>query len=90
MYHASHLFTAEVVVAPPTVYLSHVRERLNPQIGVAAQNCYKVEKGAFTGEIWYAACFVTSCIFSLYSLLICPASSSLPYGMICFVYDLLS
>jgi len=40
----------EVVVAPSPVYLSYVRERLNPQIGVAAQNSYKVEKGAFTGE----------------------------------------
>jgi len=41
----------EVVVGPPAVYLSYVRERLNKQIGVAAQNCYKVEKGAFTGDI---------------------------------------
>lgn len=40
----------EVVVSPPAVYLSYVRERLNAQIGVAAQNCCKVEKGAFTGE----------------------------------------
>jgi len=41
----------EVVVSPPAIYLSYVREKLNAQIGVAAQNCYKVEKGAFTGEI---------------------------------------
>jgi triosephosphate isomerase len=41
----------EVVVSPPALYLSYVREKLNAQIGVAAQNCYKVEKGAFTGEI---------------------------------------
>jgi len=41
----------EVVVGPPAVYLSYVREKLNKQIGVAAQNCYKVEKGAFTGDI---------------------------------------
>lgn len=41
----------EVVVAPPTIYLAHVREKLNKQIGVAAQNAYKAEKGAFTGEI---------------------------------------
>jgi triosephosphate isomerase len=40
----------EVVVSPPAIYLSYVRERVNAQIGVAAQNCYKVEKGAFTGE----------------------------------------
>jgi len=41
----------EVVVAPPSVYMSYVRDKLNKQIGVAAQNCYKVEKGAFTGDI---------------------------------------
>jgi len=40
----------EVVVAPPAVYLSYVREKLDKHIGVAAQNSYKVEKGAFTGE----------------------------------------
>ncbi|NP_001171739.1 triosephosphate isomerase 1 [Saccoglossus kowalevskii] len=41
----------EVVVAPSPIYLPYVRGKLNSQIGVAAQNCYKVEKGAFTGEI---------------------------------------
>lgn len=41
----------DVVVSPPTVYLEYVRSKLNKQIGVAAQNCYKVEKGAFTGDI---------------------------------------
>ena len=44
---------SEVVVSPPSVYLSYVREKLPVSIGVAAQNCYKVEKGAFTGEIRY-------------------------------------
>lgn len=42
---------SEVVVSPPSCYLSYVRERLPDTIGVSAQNCYKVEKGAFTGEI---------------------------------------
>ena len=42
---------AEVVVAPPSIYIQYVRDKLNQQLGVAAQNCYKVEKGAFTGEI---------------------------------------
>ena len=42
---------AEVVVAPPSIYVQYVRDKLNQQLGVAAQNCYKVEKGAFTGEI---------------------------------------
>jgi len=41
----------EVVVSPSTCYLDYVRQHLNPAIGVAAQNCYKVEKGAFTGDI---------------------------------------
>ena len=38
-------------MAPPAIYMSYVCEKLNPQIAVAAQNCYKVEKGAFTGDI---------------------------------------
>ena len=42
---------AEVVVAPPSIYVQYVRDKLNQQLGVAAQNCYKVEMGAFTGEI---------------------------------------
>ncbi|XP_022090364.1 triosephosphate isomerase-like [Acanthaster planci] len=41
----------DVVVAPPAVYLSYVQERLPAKISTAAQNCYKVDKGAFTGEI---------------------------------------
>ncbi|XP_013407822.1 triosephosphate isomerase B-like [Lingula anatina] len=43
--------STEVVVAPPAVYLDYVRSNLDKKIGVAAQNCYKVEKGAFTGDI---------------------------------------
>merc|ERR1712136_200608 len=42
---------AEIVVAPPALYLSHVRSRLSTRINVAGQNCYKVAKGAFTGDI---------------------------------------
>jgi len=41
----------EVVVSPPTCYLDYVRQHLAFGIGVAAQNCYKAEKGAFTGDI---------------------------------------
>ncbi|XP_058474547.1 triosephosphate isomerase [Solea solea] len=41
----------EVVCAAPSIYLDFARSGLDPRIGVAAQNCYKVEKGAFTGEI---------------------------------------
>jgi len=50
--HASIDFSkTEVCVAPPAVYLESVRNLLNQNFHVAAQNCYKVEKGAFTGEI---------------------------------------
>ena len=45
------IYPSEVVVAPPSAYLAHVRQKLPNSIGVAAQNCYKCNKGAFTGEI---------------------------------------
>ncbi|XP_063041542.1 triosephosphate isomerase A [Engraulis encrasicolus] len=41
----------EVVCGAPTIYLDFARSNLDARIGVAAQNCYKVAKGAFTGEI---------------------------------------
>ena len=42
----------EVVVSCPSCYLMYVREKLpSDKFGVAAQNCYKAAKGAFTGEI---------------------------------------
>lgn len=41
----------EVVVSPPSIYLDYVRQRVKAEIGVSAQNCYKVASGAFTGEI---------------------------------------
>jgi len=34
----------------PASYMDYVRSKLPAAIGVAAQNCYKAEKGAFTGE----------------------------------------
>lgn len=43
--------STEVVVGAPSCYLSFARQKVPPQFGVAAQNCYKVAKGAFTGEI---------------------------------------
>jgi len=43
--------SVDVVVAPPAAYLAYAREKLSPNILVSAQNCYKVPKGAFTGEI---------------------------------------
>ncbi|KAI6184148.1 Triosephosphate isomerase [Aphelenchoides bicaudatus] len=41
----------EVVVAPPAPYLAYAKQNLADYVHVAAQNCYKVAKGAFTGEI---------------------------------------
>lgn len=41
----------EVVCGAPSIYLDFARSNLNAKFGVAAQNCYKVPKGAFTGEI---------------------------------------
>nr|AGJ83762.1 triose phosphate isomerase [Fasciola hepatica]7QON_AAA Chain AAA, Triosephosphate isomerase [Fasciola hepatica]7QON_BBB Chain BBB, Triosephosphate isomerase [Fasciola hepatica]7QON_CCC Chain CCC, Triosephosphate isomerase [Fasciola hepatica]7QON_DDD Chain DDD, Triosephosphate isomerase [Fasciola hepatica] len=41
----------EILVAVPFVYLKDVREHLDKRFHVAAQNCYKVASGAFTGEI---------------------------------------
>ncbi|XP_027003965.1 triosephosphate isomerase B [Tachysurus fulvidraco] len=41
----------DVVCGAPSIYLDFARSKLDPKIGVAAQNCYKVAKGAFTGEI---------------------------------------
>lgn len=45
------LCLAEVVCGAPSIYLDFARQKLDAKIGVAAQNCYKVPKGAFTGEI---------------------------------------
>ncbi|KAG8183512.1 hypothetical protein JTE90_003862 [Oedothorax gibbosus] len=42
---------AEVVVGCPTIYIDYVVSKAPKNIGVAAQNCYKVPSGAFTGEI---------------------------------------
>lgn len=50
---AAALFFSEVVCAPPSIYLDFARSSLDPKIAVAAQNCFKVAKGAFTGEIRY-------------------------------------
>ncbi|KAK4337432.1 hypothetical protein RND71_043636 [Anisodus tanguticus] len=41
----------DVVVGVPSIYLDYVKNNLPKNIALAAQNCYKVEKGAFTGEI---------------------------------------
>lgn len=43
-----------MVCGSPSIYLDFVRSKLDAKFGVAAQNCYKTAKGAFTGEIRYA------------------------------------
>ena len=41
----------EVVVGVPGCYLQYVSDKLaGSAVSVAAQNCYKAAKGAFTGE----------------------------------------
>ncbi|KAJ4372755.1 triosephosphate isomerase [Didymella sp. IMI 355093] len=42
---------AEVVIAPPALYLLLTREHLRKGLEVAAQNVYDKPNGAFTGEI---------------------------------------
>jgi len=44
----------EVVIGVPSIYLDYVKSKLSPNcknVSISAQNCYKVAKGAFTGEI---------------------------------------
>lgn len=41
----------DVIVAPPAPYLHYVKQKLGHNMLTAAQNCYKVPKGAFTGEL---------------------------------------
>jgi len=40
----------EVVIGVPSAYMMYTRDKVDKSVGVAAQNCYKAEKGAFTGE----------------------------------------
>lgn len=41
----------DVVVAPPTIFLDYMHSRITSKVNVSAQNCYKYEKGAYTGEV---------------------------------------
>lgn len=40
-----------MLIGVPSLFLDYVKEKAPCNIYVSAQNCYKVEKGAFTGEI---------------------------------------
>lgn len=52
----------EVVVGVPAVYLDYVKSNAPTGVEVAAQNCYKAEKGAFTGIVNNSGTF---CHFTL-------------------------
>lgn len=41
----------EIYIGCPAPYIAFAREALPPTIALAGQNCYKVAKGAFTGEV---------------------------------------
>ncbi len=43
--------STEIIVAPPSVYLSDFASNKNKNIYLAAQNCSNNENGAYTGEI---------------------------------------
>lgn len=45
---------AEVVIAPPAVYLPLVKDTLRKDFFVSAQNSWVGKGGAFTGETRYA------------------------------------
>jgi len=43
--------SAEVILAPPSLYLIPLLETVRKEIKVSAQNCYNKNSGAYTGEI---------------------------------------
>jgi triosephosphate isomerase (TIM) len=43
--------TADVVVAPPFIYIDQVKDSLTDRIEVSAQNVWIGKGGAYTGEI---------------------------------------
>lgn len=40
----------QVIVGVPSIYLETTKNNLPSNVEAAAQNCYKVAKGAFTGK----------------------------------------
>jgi triosephosphate isomerase (TIM) len=44
-------FNSEVIIFPPSLYLSEFSFRSDKNISIGAQNCYYEKQGAFTGEI---------------------------------------
>jgi len=43
--------TCQTYLCPPSIYLSTVQSKAAAHFDVAAQNCWKLEKGAYTGEV---------------------------------------
>jgi triosephosphate isomerase (TIM) len=43
--------SVDIIVAPPSIYLSEFVGKKNKHICLAAQNCFDSENGAYTGEI---------------------------------------
>jgi len=41
----------DVVVAPPSLYVSYVKDNLKSNVQVSLQNCHGASSGAFTGEV---------------------------------------
>jgi len=41
----------DIVVSPPACYLEYTKQLASSKIHTAGQNCYKVAKGAFTGDL---------------------------------------
>jgi triosephosphate isomerase len=46
---------AEVIIAPPALYVIPILDLLRKDVKVAAQNCHSKTSGAFTGEIRWAS-----------------------------------
>ena len=41
----------DIVVAPPSLYVSYVKSNISSNVQVALQNCHNASSGAFTGEV---------------------------------------
>ncbi|KAJ8944223.1 hypothetical protein NQ318_001643, partial [Aromia moschata] len=52
----------QVIVGVPAIYLEHVKSNAPENVEVAAQNCYKAEKGAFTAFALQTGLKVIACI----------------------------
>jgi len=43
--------SCQTYVCPPAIYLQTVKDTIAPHFDVSAQNCWKMSKGAYTGEV---------------------------------------